>query len=172
MQRIAARCGVARNAAFEAPAQRRLTRRLCHDYLGDQDRLSIELEAPGRPRLRIEAQQAGGHVGIHQVGHIALHAQRIALAVRLEPRFDAVHQHHASAWRMSRRQQQRVIAARTRCADGSGCETAKAIGFEPLMLELKGIERLIDARHFYAYRWYRFDITDLSINKAKRRGFS
>ena len=105
-----------------------------HDDLVEDAHARRKVELPGRPGLVGERGDARGAVGIDDAGRIALRAQRVAPAVDVRPRVEAVDQHHPPGRRPGGRQQQRVVAA---CPDEAGRarrKSSQAIGLQILAL--------------------------------------
>ena len=93
-------------------------------------------EAPCRPRRRRKGRDAEISLGMNDVRRVTLSREGNDAVRPLQPGLDAVdHDNAAGRWR-DRRQQQRVVATRSLAARGTRGKAAKAVGLQPLGLQI------------------------------------
>ena len=111
---------------------------------------------PLRPWVRGKTCQPGDAVRVLHAGRIALGAQRITAFCPLHLGVEAIDQHHASARRRGRRQQQRVVAPGANARNCTAGKPAEAVGLQPFRrLRFRG-DRLDHGRIIaqICVRWY------------------
>ncbi len=80
-------------------------------------------------------------VRMTDIGQVMLRGQRERPGRLFRPDFHAIDEHEsAGGWRGGA-EQQRMVAARSRAADGSGRESAKPVSFEPFRNQVFGLVR-------------------------------
>src|SRR5262245_44954135 len=79
---------------------------------------------PGLDRETLDSRRA---IRMDDAGNVPLTGNRCAAAVVLNPRIEAIDEHHPSRGRRRRREQEGVIAARANAAGGAGPEAPEAV---------------------------------------------